>query len=298
MKKAIFAVFTAGLLLTSCQKERLEDQAGDFENTNYKKGDKVALCHTNGNGTYVSITVAPQAVAAHLAHGDSYPNADGSCGCSADYSQDFSADASGWASGGNYGNVVYNATDGNALMTGTARGPYSYYGDGTAPYQYRATWPADGWSTIIDIYLDPSWAAGTGFDFSVAASKQDESHLRDFIFHVGVVNGSGLLVNASNNADFYTNPFKLLNENGGNYYTVSSAGWYTFKHVFYDNAGALAVDLQLFDSGGTMLWSATRTNPGDLIASVVGGSRYGWFTHIDVSAGILVDNQALYRCQP
>jgi hypothetical protein len=156
-----------------------------------------------------------------------------------------------------------------------------------------------GWYTEIDVYLDPSWADLNGIDFSVAASRQDGDHFRDFIFHVGVVAGNGLLVNASNNADFTTNAFKLLNENGGNYFTVTTAGWYTLRHVFYDNSGALAADLQLLDFNGNILWTATRTNPSDLISTVVGGSRYGWFTHINVAGGIEIDNQELYRgCSP
>ncbi len=294
MKKTLMGLLVIAMAFTSCQKDE-SARAGDLENLNYKKGDKVELCHKKGNGDYVTVSVASAAVASHLAHGDIYPNADGSCGCSSSYSQDFSTDASGWYFGGGYGNVVYNAADENALFAGTASGPYSYYGDDPSPTQYRADWPSGGWYASLDVYLDPAWADGTGFDFSVAASKQDSSHLRDFIFHVGVVGSNGLLVNASNNADFYTNPFKLLNENGGNYYTVGSAGWYTFRHLFYDNAGTLAVDMQLLDSGGNLLWSVTRSNATDLIGTVVGGTRYGWFTHIDVSSGILVDNQYLCR---
>ena len=299
MKKIALGLLAVGLAFAGCKKEMIEYTVDDLNDMNYKQSDKVALCHLDEYGNYVSISVAPAAVAAHMAHGDMYPNPDGSCGCAPDYSQDFSVDASGWNFGGNYGNVTYNSVDGNALLTGTASGPYTYYGDGTAPYQYRATWPVGGWYTTLDVYLDPNWADNTGFDFSVASRRQDETHLRDNIFHVGVVNGYGLLVNASNNADFYTNSYKLLNENGGNYYTVNSAGWYTFRQVFYDNGGILTVDYQLLDSGGNLLWTVTRSNPNDYIATVVGGNSYGWFTHIDVSSGIIIDNQAIYRgCQP
>jgi hypothetical protein len=134
----------------------------------------------------------------------------------------------------------------------------------------------------------------------VAANGSDGAHLRDYIFHVGTVEdygpvtGKKLLVNGSNNADFTTNPYKLVNDNGGDYYEVTTAGWYTLQHVFYNDGGSLSVDLNLLDSGGNVLWTATRSNAGDTIPAVVGGNRYSWFTHIDVAAGIMVDNHELF----
>ena len=35
-----------------------------------------------------------------------------------------------------------------------------------------------------------------------------------------------------------------------------------------------------------MLWTATRYDPTDFIASVVGGNRYGFFVYINIPAGI------------
>lgn len=110
------------------------------------------------------------------------------------------------------------------------------------------------------------------------------------------------MINASNNTDFAYSEYKLLNENGGAYYAVSNSGWLTLRHVFYDNGGVLACDMQVLDSNGTLLWSVTRSNPGDLISTVVGGSRYGWFTHIDyqyTDQNLLIDNVEIHRgCQP
>lgn len=151
----------------------------------------------------------------------------------------------------------------------------------------------NGFTASLDIYLDPNWDEGTGFDYSVAVSNQSGGHQRDWIFHVGV-EGGDLLVNASNNADFVTNPFKLLNDNGGNNFTVTSAGWYTFQHVFADDGtGLLSVDYNLLSAGGTVLYSVTRgSNPADDIATTVGGNRYGWFTHNDI-ANLAIDNTSL-----
>jgi len=210
------------------------------------------------------------------------------------WNQDFSFDDAGWLDDddGWYGDIM------------VAGGTAMFYGDGTsAPFSrfdgYRDLWPGT-WVAEIDVYLDPAWPSGQGFDYSVAASGSDGAHQRDYIFHIGVVEnygpitGKALLVNGSNNADFSTNPYKLVNDNGGNYYTVSSAGWYTLQHVFYDAGGYLAVDLSLLDSNGVTLWTATRENTGDTIPGEVGGNRYAWFTHIDVVEGITVDNHQLY----
>ncbi len=101
-----------------------------------------------------------------------------------------------------------------------------------------------------------------------------------------------------NNSDSYANPYKLKNENNGNYYNVTSAGWYTLEHVFYEDGGVLAVDLNLLDSDGNVLWSVTRSNSSDDISSKVGGNRYGWFTFISVDGGITVDNSELFRNCP
>lgn len=210
------------------------------------------------------------------------------------WQQDFSVDDAGWSDSDDawYGSVAVSG--GKATMTGDVT---------TAPFSgfdmYRDVWPGD-WMAEIDVYLDPAWPTGEGFDYSVAANGSDGAHQRDYIFHVGTVEdegdvvGKALLVNGSNNADFTTNSFKLLNDNSGNYFEVTTAGWYTLQHVFYNDGGSLSVDLNLLDSGGTVLWTATRSNGADTIPGEVGGNRYGWFTHIDVAAGIMVDNHELF----
>ena len=223
-----------------------------------------------------------------------YASITGVPSCVLVWDQDFATGADGWFDGGDFagfGTITDNG-DGTAQMEGSARGPFSRF-DG-----YRDTWPGS-WTAEIDVYLDPNWDTGQGFDYSVAANGSDGLHQRDYIFHVGVVEGEvlvpgkALLVNGSNNADFFTNPFKLINDNSGNFYEVTTAGWYTLRHVFYDAGGHLAVDLKLVDAGGTVLWTATRETVTDTIPGEVGGNRYGWFTHIDVVGGIQVDNHQL-----
>ena len=187
MKKVILGLFVVGFTLTSCEK----DVTNNSENLNYKKGDKVVLCHMDEQGNYNSISVSPQGAAAHLAHGDSYANPDGSCGCSSSYLQDFSVDAKGWYSSQTVPPVLRSSSSSFGVITKPytlkgVTGPYTYFDDSIAPYQYRNMWPSDGWYSEIDVFLDlGNVENGEGFDYSVATSKQDGSHLRDYIFHVG-----------------------------------------------------------------------------------------------------------------
>ncbi len=150
-----------------------------------------------------------------------------------------------------------------------------------------------GYLTALDIYLDPmAWAIGQGFDYSIGVGNQSASHLRDFIFHVGQVDNQGLLVNASNNTTNNANSFKLQNENGGMYFTVQTAGWYTFEQLFRNDAGVLAVDFNLRNDMGGLLYSVTRSTPADLIATQVGGIGYGWFIFNNLE-GLAIDNTSL-----
>ncbi|WP_428387736.1 hypothetical protein [Mucisphaera sp.] len=164
-------------------------------------------------------------------------------------------------------------------------GPFSQF-DG-----YRTVWPG-GMLASIDIYLDPATlAAGEGFDYSVAANGSDGSHQRDFIFHVTKDTSTGdLLVGGSNNTNF--DPREDLETI--NNIALGSAGWYTFEHAFYDAGdGSLAVDLNLRNAAGTLLFTETRNSALDVIATEIGGNRYSWFTNIDVAGGIAVDNAQL-----
>ncbi len=53
---------------------------GEFDTEEPEDGnEKVQLCHRTGNGSYHLIEVSVDAEPAHLAHGDQYPAADGSC---------------------------------------------------------------------------------------------------------------------------------------------------------------------------------------------------------------------------
>ena len=152
-----------------------------------------------------------------------------------------------------------------------------------------------GFRASVDVYLDlsnPAVAANTyGWNVSVAANNQSGSHRRDFIFHAAGHSPGKILIAADNNSNFARrNDLASLN-----HYEVTNSGWYTFEWVFRDNgSGALAVDLNLRDSSGAWLWTETRSDPSDLISTLVGGNRYMWFTFLAVDK-LAIDNTTLER---
>ncbi|MCB0597479.1 MAG: HYR domain-containing protein [Lewinellaceae bacterium] len=151
----------------------------------------------------------------------------------------------------------------------------------------------NGFRTSLDVYLDladPAVAADTyGWDLSSAVSDPAGAHRRDFIFHTASNASGEILVAGSNNTNF-TRRNDLASIN---HYTVTTSGWYTFEWIFRDaGGGVLAVDLNLKDAAGTILWTETRSDPSDIIGSTVGGNRYIWFTFTETSY-LPIDNTLL-----
>lgn len=180
--------------------------------------------------------------------------------------------------GGHYARFTQTSANSRGLT-----GPFTVF-DG-----YRTAFPG-GYTARTAIYLDTSWSLGKGFDYSVASSGSDGNHQRDFIFHVTKDSNTGnLLVGGSNNTNF--DPKENLET--GNHYVVGASGWYIFEHVFRNDGGVLAVDLNLLSEAETLLFTETRSSALDTIPGEVGGNRYGWFTNIDVDGGIAVDATSL-----
>lgn len=199
------------------------------------------------------------------------------------YHQGFEVDTSGWFDSDDawHGQVTRVPSGTNGISSASGSFHAEFTGNASsAPFTrfdgYRSNFGA-GFVAEQTVYLDTSWAAGAGFDYTVAASNQSGNHLRDFIFHVTKDSSTGkLLVGGSNNTNFA--PREDLESI--NSYEVTQSAWYTLQHVFRDQGGSLAVDLNLVDTNGDVLFTETRFNAGDLIDSIVGGNRYGWFTHI------------------
>ncbi|MEK6334632.1 MAG: hypothetical protein AABM67_06755 [Acidobacteriota bacterium] len=167
-----------------------------------------------------------------------------------------------------------------------------------------APFPANGYITSVDIYLDAdslTIANDTRFDFSSAINQPDGNHRRDFVFNAGFYNDTDLtgtgprfVISASNNAGrsgaFPKNP-------GRDPFTIADAGWYTFQHTFTDNgSGVLTVTLTIKDAAGTALHSWTLSDPTDFINTVVGSNRYGAFALQEFSI-LAIDNSSRFDIQ-
>jgi hypothetical protein len=198
----------------------------------------------------------------------------------------FEADISGWdVFGGSFNAVrVISGSNGVSSSSGDWRAEV-----GTAATSwgaYNSEFPAGGYITSVDVYLDVDggFTNDTRFDWTSAINGPDGNHRRDFVFNGGFYNdadgspGSGssrFIFSASNNAgranSYPKNP-------GRDPIAVTSSGWYTFQHRFYDiGGGVLAVDLSILDSLGTTIHSWTLSDTTDIIGSTIGGNRYGWF---------------------
>jgi len=152
-----------------------------------------------------------------------------------------------------------------------------------------------GFKTSQDVYMnlnDPAVLANTyGWDLSTAASGTDGNHRRDFIFHTAS-NATGTIDVAADNNSNFTRVTNLPTY--PNHATITSSGWYTFEWNFRNVGGVLAVEMIMRDAGGAQLFSETRSDPSDLIPTVVGGNRYMWFTFLEV-AHLAIDNTSLIR---
>ncbi|MGL6269844.1 MAG: MopE-related protein, partial [Chitinophagaceae bacterium] len=74
MKKIFFPLLII-ILITACKKEnRISSLYDKIDNKDSKKID---VCHREGNGSFHTINISKNALAAHVAHGDIVPDADG-----------------------------------------------------------------------------------------------------------------------------------------------------------------------------------------------------------------------------
>ena len=72
------------------------------------------------------------------------------------------------------------------------------------------------------------------------------------------------------------------------------SGWYTFKHTFSDEAGALKVLMEIIPVGSATpaaSWDITGIDP----IGTVGCNRYGWFSNQEI-LGLPIDNPSMTGC--
>ena len=176
----------------------------------------------------------------------------------------------------------------------TQWGGYNFGAGNAVPTTFRE------YRTAVSIYLDVGggWTNDRRFDFSSAINTSAGTHRRDFIFNAGFYNdATGPGAN--------TNRFVISTSNGsqpGSAYAknpardpiaISTSGWYTFSHHFYNNSSVLAVDLFIHDSSGALVKKWTLSDPSDLIANI-GGNRYGWFAFNQFSTLAFDDAELTY----
>lgn len=212
----------------------------------------------------------------------------------AHYFQDFESDTFDWsgvtrvASGAN--GVPSAAGDFHAEAVS---GAFTRFGG------YESTFPAGGYTTSVDVYLnlDAGVANDTRFDWSSAINKPDGTHRRDFVFNAGFYDdtdgtGSGprFVISASNNA---TRSGAFPKNAGRDPFSITASGWYTFEHRFSNaGLGVLTVELKITDLNGAPLHTWILSDPTDVIGSTVGGHRYGWFVMQEFPF-LAIDNASL-----
>ncbi len=224
---------------------------------------------------------------------------------SGQYFQGFETDTAGWTGA----TRVPSGTNGVSSKQGSFHAEVTGSGvagtESSSAYTnwggYNSPFPTNGYVTSIDIYLDLAAASGNDarFDFTSAINTPAGGHRRDFAFNGGYYNdtdstGSGprFVFSASNN----TNRANSYPKNPGRApYAITTTGWYTFVHHFYDSGGGvLAVDLSIVDAGGNVLTTWTLSDPSDIIGTTVGGNRYGWFANNEFSF-LAIDNSLRFE---
>lgn len=162
------------------------------------------------------------------------------------------------------GDVTPSAGSGYAVVeTGDCVTAWAVF-EPSGPYSpgagYSTEWPTGGYVQELDIHLDPGWADGTGFTYVASFNLLDGGGLRYFFTPV-TRTGGALTV-----GDF----------------EVTDAGWYTFRHVFSSDEGALSARFELTQGGRTLMSEPLGTTAftgeatSDFQASNV-GSGYIWF---------------------
>lgn len=157
---------------------------------------------------------------------------------------------------------------------------------------FSETWPTSGLATELDIYLDPTWTAnplepgtvnffapsGTVFTYLASLRLLDspaDENATFMYFGVAVFPDNGAL--------------SILD------HSVTEAGWYTFRHVFRDEGGELAVDFQLVQRNGGILFTEpleTEFFSGEPTSSFVStdlGSGYLFFPAISPGIQLPID---------
>jgi hypothetical protein len=255
-------------------------------------------------------------------------------GAPAPFFNGFETDTSGWFAGSGFGSITrvpsgYTNAGGYASGVASAAGAFharlssadcvNDFGPGTdcsGPYTFWGTdgsssvFPAGGYVTQVDIYLDVAWAAthpDVRFDWDSAIQDNTTNcsggpcFLSDYVFNAGTEPATGVpsfVIGASPNATrsgaYPENPCPNPSAPPNTCRApavITTSGWYTFRHSFHDDGtGHLAVDLTILNSSGNTV--ATWTIYQGFAISAVGGPAYGWFPNEEIP-DLAIDNSQL-----
>jgi hypothetical protein len=207
------------------------------------------------------------------------------------------------AAGGFHARIRNDGTSGCSPPFSAATicyGPYTDWGDGFG----NPTFPAGGYVTEADIYLDVAWAAANPdyrFDWDSSIDDSTGNFLSDVVFNVGTA-PTGFVVgtspNAFRNSTFPSNPCPNPSTSPNTCRVpavITTSGWYTFQHYFHDDgSGDLRVDMSVLDSTGATVatWFIYPGPTPPTPISAVGGNDYGWFANQEIH-DLAVDNTEL-----
>lgn len=179
------------------------------------------------------------------------------------------------------------------------------------------TFPSSGYAVELDIYLDPNdpdytaapppagqWVFTDIFSLFGAPGLADFYRNSVFTYSVSFEDPAGSFA-------FNYVAMSVLEGVGGlsvgtpsapSLTTVTEPGWYTFRFVFSEDEGALAVTFELDDRRGgnllsepvTSLLFAPGSSPSDFVAANI-GTGYAWFTSVAEGLALPIDEYRLRR---
>lgn len=195
-------------------------------------------------------------------------------------------------------NGFYRGIFGEAFTSAPASGPN--------PDLSSTRFPESGFVQQVDIYLDPEHPAGNetaviGPDGGFAVTGTD-----DVVFNYAnslcVLGEDGTCpLDAFENVDFRYFAVQVTKENEDLFVAgreVKEAGWYTFRHVFGSDDGALTVDFELVKDGRALFTESIESTflsgeaTSDLEVSDL-GSGYVWFVSVADGLELPIDEHRL-----
>lgn len=184
-----------------------------------------------------------------------------------------------------------------------------FMGGPFAPQENRFdSFPAGGIISELDVYLDPDWEEGSGFDFNIRVIGRGSGcptilcplgpgtgHTGHFVLHVAADSSTGGLLVASSEqgprrrrdvVNVTRRDLETLN-----HFEVVSAGWYTLRYTLQEDEGDLVVDVQLVHDEEVLF---TETQIMRLRGREVLGLLRSWFVFVTDGLRLAIDEHKVF----